>query len=252
MDPGGVVCLLACVGGFVALLAYLLRRKPESQTDPLQIVADELGGEVLRSQEQGLRFVRFERRGIPHLVCFYLHGVWITSLEACTPSEHYLDLLSRGSDRLPPDPPGSLSVEPNDADFRIRSDAPDWARGLLAGGLRRFAQDFTRAALAPIHVRLTRNRLILEAEVQLLAVGVVSLARAMDRLIELLQEYAHPAGIEILESKSGEEGGVCQVCSASLDGRVVRCRVCRTPHHEDCWEYMGRCSTYGCTSRSLE
>jgi hypothetical protein len=40
--------------------------------------------------------------------------------------------------------------------------------------------------------------------------------------------------------------GVCQVCLEKMDSRVVYCAKCRTPHHEECWSYMGQCSTYGC------
>jgi hypothetical protein len=40
--------------------------------------------------------------------------------------------------------------------------------------------------------------------------------------------------------------GECQVCSETMDSRVVYCGKCRTPHHEECWSYVGQCSTYGC------
>jgi hypothetical protein len=26
----------------------------------------------------------------------------------------------------------------------------------------------------------------------------------------------------------------------------VNCRRCGTPHHKDCWEFNGQCSTYAC------
>lgn len=39
----------------------------------------------------------------------------------------------------------------------------------------------------------------------------------------------------------------CQVCGVSLArGPVVRCAKCSTPHHKDCWEFNGRCSTFAC------
>lgn len=40
----------------------------------------------------------------------------------------------------------------------------------------------------------------------------------------------------------------CQVCGESLDsGRpVVRCLYCGTPHHRDCWNFVGTCSTFAC------
>jgi hypothetical protein len=31
-----------------------------------------------------------------------------------------------------------------------------------------------------------------------------------------------------------------------MESRVVYCGKCRTPHHEECWSYVGQCSTYGC------
>jgi hypothetical protein len=43
-----------------------------------------------------------------------------------------------------------------------------------------------------------------------------------------------------------EQGGKCPVCNAPLLDRLVYCADCRTPHHEDCWSYMGKCSMFGC------
>jgi hypothetical protein len=40
--------------------------------------------------------------------------------------------------------------------------------------------------------------------------------------------------------------GECQVCGEAMETRVVFCAKCRTPHHEECWSYVGQCSTYGC------
>lgn len=41
-------------------------------------------------------------------------------------------------------------------------------------------------------------------------------------------------------------GGLCRVCGTALADRVVECWKCRTPHHRECWEYAGRCSTFAC------
>ncbi|MBI4865934.1 MAG: SUMF1/EgtB/PvdO family nonheme iron enzyme [Candidatus Wallbacteria bacterium] len=46
---------------------------------------------------------------------------------------------------------------------------------------------------------------------------------------------------------------VCQVCSQEMgtDKRpVLACPACGTPHHEECWEYAGGCSTFACGERS--
>jgi hypothetical protein len=40
----------------------------------------------------------------------------------------------------------------------------------------------------------------------------------------------------------------CRVCGTELAGTAqVSCERCQTPHHQDCWEYWGRCATYACT-----
>ena len=40
--------------------------------------------------------------------------------------------------------------------------------------------------------------------------------------------------------------GQCQVCGEKMESRVVFCGKCRTPHHEECWSYVGQCSTFAC------
>lgn len=55
---------------------------------------------------------------------------------------------------------------------------------------------------------------------------------------------------------AGDPHPVCQVCgeAVSVDAAVA-CAGCQTLHHPDCWEWAGRCSTYGCGAaegRALE
>jgi hypothetical protein len=44
-------------------------------------------------------------------------------------------------------------------------------------------------------------------------------------------------------------GGECPVCGTAMTAGTVRCELCRTPHHSECWQYMGRCSTYACAGK---
>ena len=34
----------------------------------------------------------------------------------------------------------------------------------------------------------------------------------------------------------------CNVCGESLENNIVTCASCHTPHHLDCWRYVGACS----------
>lgn len=46
------------------------------------------------------------------------------------------------------------------------------------------------------------------------------------------------------------EESTCRICGEVLSALPrVRCRRCRTPHHEECWEYVGGCSVFACGSR---
>jgi hypothetical protein len=55
-------------------------------------------------------------------------------------------------------------------------------------------------------------------------------------------------GIEFVEDATPPEvtDAVCQICGDTIQSDVVFCRRCKTPHHKDCWDYYGACSTYGC------
>jgi len=43
---------------------------------------------------------------------------------------------------------------------------------------------------------------------------------------------------------------ICKVCGEPIsDSEVIVCAACNTPHHRDCWEYVGACSIYGCNGK---
>ncbi|MBI3891326.1 MAG: hypothetical protein HY303_07330, partial [Candidatus Wallbacteria bacterium] len=46
---------------------------------------------------------------------------------------------------------------------------------------------------------------------------------------------------------------ICQVCSQEMgaDKRpLMECPSCQTRHHQECWDYAGGCSVFGCDRRS--
>lgn len=66
-----------------------------------------------------------------------------------------------------------------------------------------------------------------------------------------LFDYAldsHSSGIEFIPSheEAVVEAVICQICGDAITSDAVVCSRCRTPHHRDCWQYYGACSTYGC------
>ena len=61
-------------------------------------------------------------------------------------------------------------------------------------------------------------------------------------------------GIAIVDQPDAweEDAGppICKVCGEPITaGAVIVCAACNTPHHRDCWEYVGACSIYGCNGK---
>lgn len=57
-------------------------------------------------------------------------------------------------------------------------------------------------------------------------------------------EFVGEVAVDAKEPDADESQ--CQVCGEPLAKDLVYCGGCRTPHHRECWEYFGGCSTYAC------
>jgi hypothetical protein len=57
--------------------------------------------------------------------------------------------------------------------------------------------------------------------------------------------------VDDAESWQEDQGApTCKVCGEPIDeSEIVVCASCNTPHHRDCWEYIGACSIYGCNGK---
>jgi hypothetical protein len=71
------------------------------------------------------------------------------------------------------------------------------------------------------------------------------------RIIDLIPGVIDRSSVQVTEVATRVAGDtLCQVCGASLaEGPVVRCVQCSTPHHEQCWDYTKKCSTFGCAGQ---
>ena len=67
---------------------------------------------------------------------------------------------------------------------------------------------------------------------------------------ERAMEVAGPDDIALLPASTEEStNAMCQLCGAEIEGDIVWCAECSTPHHRDCWQYNGQCTIYGCPSK---
>jgi hypothetical protein len=151
--------------------------------------------------------------------------------------------------------PGDIRIgnEEFDGRYVVKSNDEKFAREFLDGAARQALEDL-RNLLGNdrILVSLNSSRLMVRKESVIatsndLAVFADLAGRLHDR-IELLRQRA--SGIEILDAPDGAadvESPRCQICGSDIGEDVrVNCRRCGTPHHKDCWEFNGQCSTYAC------
>ena len=138
-----------------------------------------------------------------------------------------------------------------DARYVVKSDDPVFARDALDARTRQAVDDL-RNLLGNDRVLVSVNasRLMVRKQEILgsfddLVVFCELACRLFDRLLERAQREA---GIEIVDDPVVDPvDPVCQVCGAKIPQEVrLYCRRCRTPHHKDCWEFNGQCSTYAC------
>ncbi len=162
-------------------------------------------------------------------------------------------------------PKGTRPIEPGDPRLahalRIHANDPEIALDFLnptaAAALARLE------ILAPIGgllISVNPERLLVQVDRDLtvaadLLHGIVAAAIVLyDQLVDAVARHASQ-GVAIVDEATAEQHAsetiVCKVCGQSLGaGPTVRCDSCHTPHHQDCWDYVGKCSIYGCSGKS--
>jgi len=126
--------------------------------------------------------------------------------------------------------------------------------------VREFLDAKTRQAVEDLRNLLGNDRILISVNSSRLMVRKQGILGELDDLTvfaelccqmydRIFLFWQKSSGIEILEDDPAPAGKdpVCQVCGAAIPGDDrVYCRRCRTPHHKDCWEFNGQCSTYAC------
>jgi len=95
---------------------------------------------------------------------------------------------------------------------------------------------FSRGTLLVKKRSLISNRTLLQQFVQMAVELYDQAVQDLDEGIEFVRRTEAPKASEV----------ICQICGEPITSQVVFCRRCKTPHHLDCWQYYGACSTYGC------
>jgi len=150
---------------------------------------------------------------------------------------------------------GAQDLEIGDPDFDR-----DYVIKATPSGLakRLFSPDLQREGIRV--VRRLRGFIspTFDVDVQAVTVMVRQYLRDERDLVKLIDCARDFTAFVLRKSESGEvvlgevrvaTGGACPVCGTPMTTGTVRCELCRTPHHPECWQYMGRCSTYACAGK---
>lgn len=165
----------------------------------------------------------------------------------------------------PPQPPrGTRAVRLRDPAFArtyvVQANDEEMARDFLADDVR----DSVEAIQRMVHpggmlVSINPERLLVQID-RNLGQGAEVLAQAVSEALVIhdgLLDGVHRRmnqGISIVGTSESwdEDTGppICKVCGEPIEpGTGIACAACNTPHHRDCWEYVGACSIYGCNGK---
>lgn len=264
-DAAGVMIMvmLFCAAG-IAILFYQLHQSRELNSTFAR-VARRVGGRCIHGGLFGRPSVRFSHESAAGVLEIISNGTrdarYFTQLRITWPDpamrveiypERVLSrigkLLGMGDLQIgSPKFDNAYYVSGNDADG-IR-DMLNPAVQMQVDRLRHFmnTQD--------IYIGIIGGRLTIKK--QSLIRDEANLLRYLKLCLEFFDLAANTAceGIEFVDHGQASVTDVelmCQICGDRMTQDVVYCRSCDTPHHKDCWNYYGACSTYGCGQKKYE
>ncbi|WP_169976988.1 RING finger protein [Tautonia rosea] len=149
-----------------------------------------------------------------------------------------------------------------DRHYVVRANDPEIAREFLNRDSARSAIEALRKLGPPggILVSVNPERLLVQIDRNLgqSVSGLDSAVRESLVLHDLLrskitERMAEGIAIVDVGASSPVEAGppICKVCNEPIgpDEAKVICASCKTPHHRDCWTFVGACSIYGCQGK---
>jgi hypothetical protein len=165
----------------------------------------------------------------------------------------------------PPQPPrGTRPVRILDPTFDrgyvVQANDHEMARDFLVKSVRASVENLQRMVHpGGMLVSINPERLLVQVDRNLgqsneaLAMAVREALVIHDGLLEGVTRRMGE-GIAIMDRQESweEDAGppICKVCLEPITaGAVIVCAACNTPHHRDCWEYVGACSIYGCNGK---
>jgi hypothetical protein len=166
----------------------------------------------------------------------------------------------------PSQPPrGTRPVKSGDPDFDrafvIQANDPGLVGELLRPPAARRAVESLRRMAPPAGMLISINpeRLLVQVD-RNLGLAAPALEQAVREALVLHDQLQQSVAVGLAEgidivavgpTVADESAGppVCKVCGDPIEAVHVICLACRTPHHRDCWTFVGGCSIFGCQGK---
>jgi Prokaryotic RING finger family 1 len=160
-------------------------------------------------------------------------------------------------------PKGTRHVRVGDAEFDrafiTQANDAEIAREFLNLSVRCAVENLRRMAPpSGMLISVNPERMLVQVD-RNLGAQVEALGNAVREALDILEQLQTSVaarlsqGISIVDvgPASEEDAGppVCKVCGDAITEVHVVCTTCRTPHHRDCWSFIGGCSIFGCTGK---
>lgn len=137
-----------------------------------------------------------------------------------------------------------------DRDFWVTANPSDLARRVFSPEKRQRLMDLVWKASRHLGPRIELQRQKFRLRVYSHLIRPDSILYLAEAVVELVAAIIGAEGsVEVLWTEvTTRSGGQCQICGYVMKKNLVTCDRCRTSHHEECWNYAGGCSMYGCGS----
>ncbi|MEM7453460.1 MAG: RING finger protein [Planctomycetota bacterium] len=135
--------------------------------------------------------------------------------------------------------------------FVLQSNRPDELPATLHQAVRSLLTRIHSRMFGPsLNINIVGGRVTMAIESRSWKFLLVD--QQIDEFLELHDLLTQSAKPDLYKPSSSwtpiERDGVCLVCGEGIQSQRVECKRCRTPHHKECWDYIGSCSIFGCGS----
>lgn len=250
--PDGLPCFLLVVFAAMAMaIAWFNRARTRDLQQSFHSVARWFHGRVQQANWFGMPTVRipYNHATIEVSIAPGLRGRHCTQAtidcdEFVTPV-HVHSATGRRASRGP-----LRAVDPDwDRQFLVEVADDDEAVKLLTGGVRSAVTMLSRIRKSGgVDIRFGNGQLVVQKQ-QVLD-QPAELTAFVRHVMEIFDQalLARSTGIEFVEHLQAQviDDAKCPICGDQIEDDLVFCSRCKTPHHRECWHYIGKCATYAC------